>query len=462
MPQSHLQPLVLVTTTFYPHAVVGSVRAANWARMLPDLGWKPIVLSRWYGPTATRDLLDRNVHRDCDVIYVDGPWAWQSQHQRDAAILASGVDPNRPAAASTAPPPRRSPLARAKAALGRLELTRPILVPAPSILFWRANAPRVRQIVAEAGATMLITCGPPHSVHTVGFEGRTTPWVLDFQDPYLMDVRFRPQGASGLLTRRRHIEFKRRCIDGASALIQANAFHERWVRLRFPEARPKCRLLEPVCPRDILEGTLEPDLPPPGVRSIRVVGFIADEESLILAQAVRTLADRTGVPLELRFVGKPPATAGAIVGILGSRAVFTGPLVHEQAKRQILGADVLVSYLSAYRSTYHGISSKLYEFVAARKPIIHINPTAPDRHLLRQLPHVDVLTAPTPDQLGVALERALTPQAVQRAATDPGVRAFLASHSWQSHADQLARILRTAAASRQPDEPSACPVPTGA
>lgn len=439
----------MVTTTFYPHAVVGSVRASNWSRMLPGLGWKPLVFCRWYGVAATRAMLDEKVHPACDVVYVDGPWAWMGQAERDRKSL-SAVSAGSP----TGSGPRWKTWKRwGKRWVSTTALAKLALVPDVSVVFWRGVAARLRGAIEGARAEMMVTCSPPHSVHQVGFGVRDVPWVLDFQDPHLMDVRYGPRGLAGLVTSEKHLAFKERCNGEASAMVHANALHDRWVRMRFPAARHKCHLLEPVCPEDLASGRVEPALTAGGRRSVRVVGFIGEEEAVSLARAVRELVDgapggrageRSAADIEVRFVGKMPGTAERIRALLGDRVVFTGALVHDEAKRQIQGADLLVSYLSPYRSSYNGISSKLFEFVAARKPVIQINPTAPDRHLLRRLRTIQVLEAPSTGDLSRAIEKGLSAASAEEAREAPEVEAFVRGHSWDRHAEALGRVLEAA------------------
>lgn len=380
-------------------------------------------------------MLDANVHPACEVEYLDGPWAGLTQVQRDARFKGAGAEP--PAQGRT---PGRT---RLKKHLGDLGLHRLALVPDASVAFWRGAAPRIRRVIERERAELLITGSPPHSIHMVGLGGLGIPWVMDFQDPYLIDVRWRPTGLAAALTLGRHRQYERRCYAEGSVILHANAVHERWARLSFPGARRRCRLLPPFCPADIVLGMSTPDRAAGGRRSIRVVGFIGGEEAVLLAEAVCGLA-RRGIDAELRLVGREPDTAGRVRAILGDRAVLTGRLVHEQAKRQILGADLLVSFLSPYRASYHGVSSKLYEFIAARKPIIHINPTVPDRHLLRRMPTIRVLERPGREMLEEALLRGLSEEAAEEARASPDVQSFIRSHSWSAHAAVLGEALEAA------------------
>ena len=177
-----------------------------------------------------------------------------------------------------------------------------------------------------------------------------------------------------------------------------------------------------------------PDVTPNGRKSIRVVGFMGEEEVLGLARAVRALVD-DGADLELRLIGRVPATIDQIKQVLGERAVATGFVPHAEALQQIAGADVLVSYLSPERSTHLLLSSKLFEFFAAGKPVIEINPTRSDRLFLKSIPGVTVLKQPTQADLSAAVTHALGPDG----ALPESVRThFREERNWRATAQKLA------------------------
>ncbi|MCA9289355.1 MAG: glycosyltransferase, partial [Phycisphaerales bacterium] len=381
-----MRPLLLVTTTFFPHAGVGSVRASNWARMMPGLGWKPTIACRWYGGTATRALLDEHVSPACDVVYLDGPWAGLTQAQRDEAAQRRGdrgVEIKHNGAV-----PRGALVTLAKRAVGRSAMARVAFVPDAAVAFWRSRVGRIGRVGQECGAEALVTSSPPHSVHVVGLDPRRAaiPWLADFRDPMVMDSRYGPFGAAAVRTRA-YRAFEAACLEAADAVTLLNAMHARWMHRRFPLQRDRLRLLEPMCPEDLVAGRVVGEPTGGGRLGVRVVGSVGNEEAVRLALAVRSLVDREASPLdiELRFVGIPPATRDQIESTLADRVVFTGNLRHDEAKRQIVGADLLVTSLSPHRARSHGTSTKLYEFVAARRPVVHINPMAPDRHAMRGL-----------------------------------------------------------------------------
>jgi hypothetical protein len=66
------------------------------------------------------------------------------------------------------------------------------LVPDLSIRFWACGEIRRKtaDIVSTLQPDVLLTTGPPHSIHELGFwchQRSRIPWIADFRDPYLID-----------------------------------------------------------------------------------------------------------------------------------------------------------------------------------------------------------------------------------------------------------------------------------
>ncbi len=417
---------LLITTAFYPYPHVGSVRITNWARLLPGLGWAPTVICRDFGHCAHRALLDEAVHPSAKVFHI---------RARGPAVET----PDEPV-----PPPDVE--ARRRSRLRRLlePIAESVLLPDAQIASWRRALPEVERIARELRPDLVITTSPPLSAHRAGAVLRRrlgVPWIADYRDPYQLDARFMPKGPIGRLLAPAALAADRAVYAEADQITHAIPLHERWARLAYPEARDRCCTIRHPVPADLAEGRIVPIGPErPGRRSIRLVGTVEEPAPLLVAQAVRLLVDRSENPLdlELRFVGRTPPGADEMRRLLGDRLVLTGPVRHDVAKAQIAGADVLVNALSPERSRQVLVSSKLFEFAAARRPIVALRATVPDRQLFRQLADAAVVVKdPQPRSVAAALERALSPEAAAAARSGPSADRFLARWGEEAHAEHL-------------------------
>jgi hypothetical protein len=393
----------------------------QWARCLPEFGWQPFVLTRYYGHRATPELLAKYVHPDVRVEYLNAP-------PEDESAPAPAPAP--------APAAGRASLAsRVKRFIGSSPASA-LLVPDPGIGFWRSVRPRVLQAAREFEADLLVTTGPPHSNHDVGLwlaREIGIPWVADFRDPYIIDQRFAPRFPFRWMMPA-HRRYSRNLYSTASLVTHAIPIAARFWRIRSADYRRHVRIMTNACAPELATGDVEPDVTPGGRRSIRAVGHIGHDEAAFLATAIAELV-REGMDLELRLIGPPVTTLPRIRELLGERVISSPGMRHDLALRQVAGADVLVNYLSRERSQHYLLSSKLFEYLATGKPVIEVNPTVPDRQILRRLPDVVVLREPTLPELKESLRRALR----MGVAGMGGARAaFVREHEWRRQVRTLA------------------------
>jgi len=360
----------------------------QWCRFLPQYNWQPTVLCQYYGFAATPELIQQEVHRDVRVEYFNPP-ATSNTSDAPSGQLALG-------------PEWQTKLA--KSPIGEWP------VPDFSIGIWRKGRAKALDLVRSIKPHAILTTSPPHSIHALGMwlsKETGIPWVADFRDPYVIDLRFRPRGLSKLRWPA-HRKFERRIYNEAALVVHAIPIQARWARMAYRSARARIVTLTNGCPLELAEGKVKPALTRNGRRSIRVVGSISPIETEQLARTILRLVE-SGIDAEFVLVSKRRAWIDSIGQLLGDRLVATGALRHDLALQQVAGADVLVCTLSYNRSGALLLSSKLFEYLATGKPVIVINPTVPDRQFLRNFSGVRMLVAPDDEELETALRWALEP-----------------------------------------------------
>lgn len=436
---THPRRVLLLTTTFFPDPSVAGVRMTQWARCLPEFGWQPLVLTRYYGYRATPRLIAEKLHPDVRVEYLNAP--------EPAEGAATVGDPSPAAAAEPA-----SLKSRAKRIIGASPAAG-IFVPDTGVGFWRGVRGRVLEWVDEFKPDVVVTTGPPHSNHDIGLwlrRERHLPWLADFRDPYLLDDRFAPRMPFAFMLPA-HQRFDRAVHEEASLVTHAIPIAARYWRLKSARARGHIKVFTNACAPELAAGKVEPEIAPgweKGRRSIRVIGLIGPAEALHLACAISSLVGE-GLDLELRLIGHQPETLKQIEHLLPERVRCIKGLRHDLALRQVMGADVLVNYLSPERATHYLLSSKLFEYLATGKPVIEVNPTRPDRRLLKKLPDVVVLKEPTLEELKEALRHALAIEREGKGMSESR-RAFVREHEWRSKVKILTGWMEEIAGRQRP------------
>jgi glycosyltransferase involved in cell wall biosynthesis len=236
------------------------------------------------------------------------------------------------------------------------------------------------------------------------------PWIADFRDPTLIDHRFKPQGLKRLTAPWRS-RFDRNIYRDAALLVHAIPLHARWASRRYAFARDKIRTLTNGIPARLLDDDFIRLAAAPKAAgsqrvSIRTIGVLPKSAVETIARALRELVD-TRIDAEFRHVGHVPVAANAVPADLQDRLVLRGPVSHEEALREIAGADILLNYLDEERAKVSGLSSKLFEYLAVGKPIVAVNPTRPDRQLIGRLPWCWCLCHPSPLAIVTALKQSI-------------------------------------------------------
>ncbi len=420
-----MKRILLLSTTFYPYPSVGSVRVTNWARALPQLGYQPLIICRDYGYRASRESLAANVHPDVEVMQLEGNGRCApAEDSMQPLVVVAGTISHR----------IRNQLVAAS--------LHKLVIPDSQMLFWNRIYPEVLKKASQYRPDVILSTSPSFAVLEVGRRLKrdlSIPWIADYRDSMLPDDRFRPRGWRRLLWPW-FAAFESRIYQEADAILHAIPLHGRWARMKYPLAQRRCAILSHFVPDDLLRGTIA-TIPPEvfGRRAVSVVGFIRPQIVELLAQAIKRLIaeDPQRYDLELRLIGRPLDDPQPLQEILGQRLSITGRLRHDLAKQQIASADVLINAVTTERQRVIGISSKLYEYAAARKPIIAINPTRSDRILLRELTAL-AMEKPTVEMLCDALRKAL---AMSSSEVSDSYQEFHDSHSWQRHCQQLQLVL---------------------
>jgi glycosyltransferase involved in cell wall biosynthesis len=410
--------LLILAPTFYPDPVVSGIRVTQWARFLPDFGWKTLVLCRHHGYTATREMLDQDVHPTVEVEYLGPRVAKAESGQRGAGSRKSGF---------------------------KERIAKPIVdtfaVPDPLTWKWRSYIGQAIDIAKRWQPDVVLSSTPPHSIHQVGSavaRALAVLWVADFRDPYLFDSRYGPRGAKRLFAWR-HEAFDRGIYRDAALVLHAIPLHGRWASRRYPFACDKIRILTNGIPGELLDQQFLATAERSPRVSIRAVGVLGQGAVQTIGGAMRQIVDQ-GIDAEFRHVGRAADAANSVPTELKDRIILRGSVSHREALREVAGADVLLKYDDLERAKVSGLSSKLFEYLSTGRPIVAINPTRADWTLIDRLPWCWGLTNPQSAEIADAIKQAITTKA---AAPEPWLSTFRERYNRRNQTQQLSQWLDT-------------------
>lgn len=448
---------VLVVAYFFPPLAGGGVhRPLAWARYLPEHGWDVTVLASAPGGYFVDDetLLER-VPTATEVIRVAAPTA--------VALWRRHLAP-RPAAAGSARPHARP----APPSVGRVRrddalrgLARFLFLP-DSYRMWAPPAIRAgRERIARGDIDAIISTSPPETCQLVGEalargEDRPLPWLADFRDPWVgLHYRTPP---TPLHARVQHA-MERRVMERADRVLVASRTHALALEARLggSAARDRVRFLPNGAELEDIEDAPE-DAPPPRDRAAepaRIVytGTLVETPAMLrfLEALARRLSYEPGRRGHVTLVVAGPYGEEYEARVreldLADVVRFVGPLPNAEARRLQREADVLLLVRNEGAGYEAMVPGKLYEYLAARRPIVAMVGTSEASGIARACGAA--VAAPHDGEAAVAAALAVldgTPGAARPDGT--AIENLLRARSRRALAHELAGVLDEARGAR--------------
>jgi glycosyltransferase involved in cell wall biosynthesis len=166
---------VLVITYYWPPSGGGGVqRWLKFTKYLPEFGWNPIVLTPANPSVREQDSsLLNEVRADLKIVKIPifEPYAVTSKLLNIQTVPRQGIVQSKPDI--------RNYL---------LTWMRGNFLIPDTRIFWRKPAfKKASKLIVEESIDLVITTGPPHSLHLIGHDLKThlkIKWIADFRDPW--------------------------------------------------------------------------------------------------------------------------------------------------------------------------------------------------------------------------------------------------------------------------------------
>jgi glycosyltransferase involved in cell wall biosynthesis len=333
--------LLLLTYHFPPSSASGTFRMLGFARHLRRFGWRVQV-----------------------VAPPEMPW-----------------DPVDPALSAQVPAETRFhavPYPKSAPRLLRLMAGDAIWLP----FAWRA----CREVLRSDPPDLVLTSGPPHVVHLLGFWLKKTqrlPWVADFRDPWI-------SGAARVTLWKRWMRYWEKQVFTHADRVVANAPNAQQL---FCDAYPR-HAAKVITLTNGFDPPAQRASPAPFAGTVRMVHageIYAGRDPLPLLDAMAELKKAPPMPglaMRLEVMGavhlagaQDLATEAARRG-LASDVQVRGQLPYQEALQEMAQSDLLVLLDGPGRKI--GVPAKLYEYFGAGRPILALaEPDGDTANILR-------------------------------------------------------------------------------
>ncbi|MBL0741343.1 glycosyl transferase [Chryseolinea lacunae] len=366
---------VLIVTYYWPPSGGSGVqRWLKFVKYLPGLGWTPYVFTPENPAFDIRDeSLARNVPPEARVIRFP---IWEPYEAFFA--ISSLLGKKKSARPTDLVSGKNKSLFQTLSTWVRGNL----IVPDPRVFWVKPSVKFLDTFLKEQNITTIITTGPPHSMHLIGYrlkkKNPTLRWIADFRDPW-SEWGLLESLMVGKRALRQHQQWEARVLQTADAVTTITPFYVR--RFEALAKRPVTLLTNGYDEDDFATLVIRR----PDTFVIRHVGIVnekCDPRPFMRAvEALATTHPEFGRLVQIDFVGEVHPQFRAFVmasTILAGITTFTASVPHRELIAKYGDAALLLLVLTGYKDAEGYMPGKLFEYLATGLPILATGPEAGD------------------------------------------------------------------------------------
>lgn len=249
-------------------------------------------------------------------------------------------------------------------------------IPDPRKSWNKFVIPKAREIIINEKTDLVITAGPPHSTHLNGLQLQkefNIKWIADFHDAWT-DVWYYDKLLHTQIARRYDQKLERKVLENADAVLTVGKLLKNVLAGKSSTIDPeKIQVVSMGYDEKLFVENQE-------VSSqefrITYTGTIDDSyEPEVLFRALKKVKEKNpGVNYKLRFIGllAEGLRKKIIESGLEENLEIIGYVPHHESVKYLLNSNALLLVSPKVKSEEIIIPGKIYEYLAARKPVINI------------------------------------------------------------------------------------------
>lgn len=301
----------------------------------------------------------------------------------------------------------------------------------------------LKETIQKEVIDTIITTGPPHSVHLIGLglkQALGVRWIADFRDPWTT-IGYHKKLKLLPFAKRKHKHLEHQVLNTADEILVTS-----FTTQNEFEAITEQQISV------ITNGYDEEDVPEQKRTrkfSIMHIGsLLTDRNPKVLWEVLQEMTDEDSIfksQLELTFVG---AISDEVLSSLEAHELsqfvnLKGYVSHKLALKYQRKAQVLLLVEIDSEETKCIIPGKLFEYIAAKRPILALGPEASDvQHIIRETKAGHYFTYAEKDALKIAIQTYFEDYGKQRLEVNS---VGLAKYSRKALTEKLSKIIRNEA-----------------
>jgi glycosyltransferase involved in cell wall biosynthesis len=365
---------VLIITYYWPPSGGSGVqRWLKFVKYLPSFGYTPYVFTP---ENPSYDVKDESLLKDippgAEVIHFP---IWEPYRLFSKASNAVGQTPDSNAGFISYG--KQTFFQRVS-----IWLRANILVPDPRVFWVRPSVSFLEQFIRDKGIRIVITTGPPHSVHLIGHglkkRNPTIKWVADFRDPWstwgFLDSLRVSKPARFL-----HRFLEKKVLAKADRIVTITPFYAR--EFRDLSGRNVDLITNGFDEDDFKSLSIRPTVNFI-VRHVGLVNEKCDPRPFLMAVKEQMRRDHEfRSALKIDFTGNIHPEFRAFVSSdaeLARVVTFTPPVPHKKLMEFYENSSLLLLILTGYKDAEGYMPGKLFEYMATGLPVLGVGPVDGD------------------------------------------------------------------------------------
>lgn len=243
---------------------------------------------------------------------------------------------------------------------------------------------KAAELIRKEQIEVVVTSGPPHSTHLIGKKLKRNfgiKWIADFRDPWTDIYYYKDLYHIGLITWYDR-KLEESVLSEADKIITVSGEVGKLLLKKIPDSSSKIAVIPNGYDNTDFENT-EPVHNE--MFTITYTGTISMTYRIEqFAEAVCLLPGKVKEGIKIRFIGNVPDEIVNLFYLkgIGEMVEVMGYLPHKQAVSQMKGASMLLMSIPDTPDNKGIVTGKLFEYLAACKPILAIGPKGGDVEIL--------------------------------------------------------------------------------
>ena len=368
-----MKRVLVITYNWPPSGGIGVQRWLKFSKHLLSYGWEPVILTvdPFY---ATYPALDTSISRDVPPLEIHKTRAtdWFRLLSRDKSkIPSAGFAMNTDNSL--------------KGIISRF-IRGNFFIPDPRRGWNRYAFRKACEIIESQKIDRIITTSPPHSTQLIGLRLRKKypeiKWIADLRDPWT-DIYYYKKFFPTPLSRFIDSAYEKRVLQSADLITTVGKSLKTLLGSKVPGIEGKIHVISNGFDEDDFRGIITEQ---PVVFTISYIGSLSGIYPINGFLDALKISASKGINYRLRFTGSVPAEIkDRIIKGSGSPDIsFTPFSSHQTALLNMLNASTLLLIIPDHESSRSIITGKMFEYLAAGKPVICLAPTDGDAAVILQ------------------------------------------------------------------------------